>query len=340
MEFFDNRKRVSLLVVLFAGLVLALGSYSVGGALEPISAADITAATQADRFDVDLASTQPVRTGPTGTALAGTKLAGEKVAGEKVASEMSASEKVASEKSASDKSASERVSDTEPAEVMTALPTRIDLTTGLASTILTEGVKAEEMAHYLVSGERGQELSVTLNAIPSVAYFSIYGVEDRQVYTPLGPDSIEWSGILPSDQDYLISVATKDEGADFVLFLELIDLSPFAKLEPGQIYISSGETAGVVSGLIDTERPHRYILHADAGQIINLALKSDDNRADFGIQGAADDRTYKWLYDGAHAWSFVAPTSQEYIFTVAAPISSSASGSDEETNYALTVTLP
>ena len=224
----------------------------------------------------------------------------------------------------------------EPAEVKSALPTRIRLSTNRVSTILTEQVKAEEMAHYLVSGARGQELSVTLNAVPSIAYFSVYGVEDRQAYQPLGSDSTHWSGILPSDQDYLISVATKDEGADFALFLELIDLSPFAKLEPGRLHISSGQTAGVVSGQIDAETPHRYILHVDAGQTINLEMKSDDNSAVFGIQGAGDDRTYKWLYDQARAWSFVAPTSQEYIFTVSAP----SAGSYEEVSYALTVTLP
>ncbi len=224
----------------------------------------------------------------------------------------------------------------EPTDVKRALPTRIRLSPNQASTILIEQVKAEEMAHYLVGGERGQELSVTLNAVPSVAYFSIYGVEDRQVYKPLGSDSTAWSGILPSDQDYLISVATKDEGADFALFLELIELSPFAKLEPGRLHISSGQTAGVVSGQIDAETPHRYILYADAGQTINLEMKSDGNSAAFGIQGAADDRTYKWLYDEARAWSFVAPTSQEYIFTVSAP----SSGPYEEVSYALTVTLP
>ncbi len=224
------------------------------------------------------------------------------------------------------------LADTEPAEVATSLAYRVDLSSGMASTILTERVAAEEVAHYLVNGEQGQELRVALDAVQPDANFSIYGVRDRQAYKPLVPGSAEWTGILPSSQDYLISVAATDTETEFAIFLELIDLSPFARLEPAQFRLPSGDTAGVVSGLISTDTPHRYTLHADAGQIINLELKSDEASAAFGIQGVWDQRTYKWLYDEARAWSFVAPETQDYLLTV----STNAS----ETDYALTVTLP
>ena len=223
------------------------------------------------------------------------------------------------------------LTDVEP-EVATSLATRIDLSAGMASTILTESVAAKEVAHYLLNGERGQTLHVSLDAVPSGAYFSIYGIQDRQAYKPLGSESTEWSGILPSDQDYLISVATADTKADYAIFLELIDLSPFAKLEPARFRMPSGKTAGVVSGQIRADTPHRYMLQADAGQIINFELQGDDAGATFGIQGVTDNRTYKWLYDEARAWSFVAPESQEYLLTVATDTS--------EADYALTVTLP
>jgi hypothetical protein len=224
------------------------------------------------------------------------------------------------------------LADVEPAEVATSLAKRVDLSARMASTILTERVAAEQVVHYLVNGEQGQELRVALDAVDPGANFSIYGVRDRQAYKPLVPGSAEWTGILPSSQDYLISVAATDTDAEYAMFLELIDLSPFARLEPAQFRLPSGETAGVVSGLISADTPHRYTLHADAGQIINLELKSNEADATFGIQGISDQRTYKWLYDEARAWSFIAPDTQDYLLTVATNAG--------ETDYALTVTLP
>lgn len=223
-----------------------------------------------------------------------------------------------------------------------SMPARIDLATEFASAIVTDHVASNEMVHYLVRGVPGQRLRVTLDAVPAVAGFALHGVEDRQAYHSLQTDVVsaagdnrltqEWSGILPKDQEYLLSISSGKEAADFMLSLELFDTSDFLQLVPAEIMIPQGKQAGMVSGTVSAETQHRYQLNAEAGQIINLELKSDDPSVTFGIYGIDDGRTYKWLYDHAPVWSFVVPQEQGYLLLVA--------NDEAPADYSLVVTLP
>ncbi len=214
MTFFDNQKRTYLLVILFAGLFLASSRYSSA------EAHYLTSHYLPSRHlpSIDLISHDQISHDLITTDIAWLTAGVGTVESSLV--------------------------DVEPAEAATSLAKRVDLSSGMASTILTERVAAEKVAHYLVKGERGQELRVALDAVQPGANFSIYGVRDRQAYKPLAPGSTEWTGILPSTQDYLISVAATETEAEYAIFLELIDLSPFARLEPAQFRLPSGDTRG------------------------------------------------------------------------------------------------
>ena len=231
--------------------------------------------------------------------------------------------------------------DVEPAPAY-APPALIDLASENSSAIVTDRLAANEVTHYVIRGIPGQQMRVVLDAVPPLASFALHGVDDRQVYHSLLADSDavtdgmwssqEWSGILPNDQEYLLSVAGKNEDVDFMISVEMLESDDFFQSIPTEVLIPEGKQAGMVSGHIDATTQHRYSVQVDAGDSINVALKSDDASVTFGIHGLSDGRSYKWLYDSAQAWSLVSPKSQEYILLVATD--------EESADYSLVITLP
>ena len=223
-----------------------------------------------------------------------------------------------------------------------APPALIDLASESSSAILTDQVAANDVTHFLIRGIPGQRMRVVLDAVPPVANFALHGVNDRQVYRSLSTDSgtatdgmwssQEWTGILPNDQEYLLSVASEDEDADFMISVEMLKSDDLFQLVPTKVIIPEGKQAGMVSGRIDASTQHQYLIQVDAGDSVNIALQTDDPAVTFGINGLSDGRSYKWLYDSAQAWSLVSPKSQEYLVLVATD--------DTSADYSLVITLP
>jgi hypothetical protein len=60
-----------------------------------------------------------------------------------------------------------------------------------------------------------------------------------------------------------------------------------------------------------------YVFRARAGQLATLAIVSTSNNANFMIQGLSDGQPYKRLELEDRFFSFVLPTTQDYLIAVA-----------------------
>jgi len=69
---------------------------------------------------------------------------------------------------------------------------------------------------YIVQGDEGQTLAAMVSERDR-ATLHIYGLDRGDQIAPLAERRKEWSGKLPSTQDYIVSVVPVDEGANYEL---------------------------------------------------------------------------------------------------------------------------
>ena len=88
-----------------------------------------------------------------------------------------------------------------------AEPNRIEFKRGTTSTTISDTVRGDEQAEYVLSAKKGQRLVIKLTSVPAKS----------SVFQLLGPDNdtlgleydanYDYSGTLPKTGDYLITVA-------------------------------------------------------------------------------------------------------------------------------------
>jgi murein DD-endopeptidase MepM/ murein hydrolase activator NlpD len=103
-------------------------------------------------------------------------------------------------------------------------PTRIQFAPGATSATVTGTVEFPLRDEYLVRALAGQQMTVTISSPGDVANFAVQGVDDGQPYKRLESESRTWSSLLPSTQDYLVSVAVPAGASEYTL--EIIIVTP------------------------------------------------------------------------------------------------------------------
>ena len=230
--------------------------------------------------------------------------------------------------------------DTEQAHAATAqgqapdapTPTRLTPAGDATALVVHDAVTLTNMDHYVIYGQSGQELSVSLTGAGDSLYFAVAGIRDGQIYHQLDDPNGEWVGLLAAGQDYLISVATADVGAAYTLQIGLRFPTVAAFRPPVRLNFSPDRTSGRVDGVLTPGVQHRYILTADAAALLAVDFTAPDRNATFAVMGVADGQTYKWLYDTNAAWSAQLPAAQEYLIVVSGTDAAAAA-------YAMTVSV-
>jgi len=75
-----------------------------------------------------------------------------------------------------------------------------------------------------VKGVKGQLFRAELRGAPEgggAPTLHLYGLDDGVQLAPLGERRRSWSGALPADQDYVVSVIPPGEGAQYDLIVAL-----------------------------------------------------------------------------------------------------------------------
>jgi hypothetical protein len=104
------------------------------------------------------------------------------------------------------------------------IPQRLVLDRGHPQSEVSARAPSRAPVDFLVKGTGGQQLRVELRGAPAggaAPSLHLYGLDDGVQLAPLGERRRSWSGALPSDQEYVVSVIPPGQGAQYDLLVAL-----------------------------------------------------------------------------------------------------------------------
>lgn len=101
-------------------------------------------------------------------------------------------------------------------------PIRIQFPAGGVSAIVSNTVTFPNRVAYILRAMQGQQMTVSISSAGDAANFAILGVSDNFPVKRLENEDRTWTGILPSTQDYIISIAVPGGSAAFTLTVTII----------------------------------------------------------------------------------------------------------------------
>jgi hypothetical protein len=104
------------------------------------------------------------------------------------------------------------------------IPRRLILDRGHPQSEVSARAPSRAPVDFVVKGVKGQLLRAELRGSPvggAAPTLHLYGLDDGVQLAPLGERRRSWSGALPSDQDYVVSVIPPGEGAQYDLIVAL-----------------------------------------------------------------------------------------------------------------------
>ncbi len=87
-----------------------------------------------------------------------------------------------------------------------AEPLRILFKRGANSATISESVRGDEEAEYVLAAREGQRLIINLKSVPHRSSQFIVLSEDNDTFVPLHDLDFSYSGVLPKTGDYFITV--------------------------------------------------------------------------------------------------------------------------------------
>jgi hypothetical protein len=210
---------------------------------------------------------------------------------------------------------------------------RIEFAPGTTSATIDDSVAAGEVDLYVLWASAGQTMSVNLHSPKGNAVLAIWGA-DGTVLISDHAGARDWSGQLPSTQDYFISVSAV-AGTSTIYTLN-VSVSPLPNPTPGpqpiRIEFAPGTDTATVAGSVPPGGVAHYVIRALAGQTMSVNIVSATGNVILAIWGA-DGTVLLSDHAGATSWSGQLPLTQDYYIDVI-----SAGGTTA--NFTLQVIIP
>jgi hypothetical protein len=195
---------------------------------------------------------------------------------------------------------------------------RVEFEPGATSAGVSGHLDADASQRYVVRAQAGQTMKVT--ALPPVDEL-LLGIwaGDGTLLKRKGDGAPSWVGRLPATQDYVVEVAAAGKGVDYQLGIMI----------PIRVQFEPGETSATLSGEIGEHEVHHYVLWAEAGQTMEVAVTAPKK---IGLTIVGEDGIpLKRYVDEETTWRSELPVTQEYFIEVV---------SIEATGYELSVSIP
>jgi heat shock protein HslJ len=222
---------------------------------------------------------------------------------------------------------------TPPAEQPTPAPKRIHFEDGATSATVTGHLQASGSDLYVLSASGGQTMTVELSFTQGRAILAIWG-KDGNVLMSDHAEASQFSGVLPSTQDYYILLKGRPDGStDYSMRVTIPPLGSNQPTPvPERVHFEAGATSATVTGHLQASGSDQYVLSALGGQTMTVNLSFTEGQAILAVWGA--DGTVL-MSDHAEASSFsgVLPSTQDYYILV-------RGRPDGETVYGMDVTIP
>ncbi len=185
------------------------------------------------------------------------------------------------------------------------IPQRIRFDRGATSATLEGHLDAHQGLDYILHARDGQilEINVTPETADIPLQLIIYGVDGTVLRSGMGEGS-SFRGVLPENQDYLISVRAADKAADFSMVV----------IVPQRIRFITGATSASVFTRLPAYHTQYYSLHALEGQTMQVKITpgSSLQLIIYGVDGTV---LKSGMGEGSN-FSGELPSTQDFILAV------------------------
>jgi heat shock protein HslJ len=222
---------------------------------------------------------------------------------------------------------------TPPTEQPTPAPERIHFETGATSATVTGHLQASGSDLYVLSASGGQTMSVELSFTQGRAILVVWGA-DGTVLMSDHAEASQFSGVLPSTQDYYILLKGRPDGStDYSMTVTIPPLgSNQPTPAPERIHFQAGATSATVTGHLQASGSDQYVLAALGGQTMTVDLSFTQGQAILAVWGA-DGTVLMSDHAEASSFSSILPSTQDYYILV-------RGRPDGETVYRMDVNIP
>jgi hypothetical protein len=188
----------------------------------------------------------------------------------------------------------------------TAAPaTRINFATGSTYGYIQVSLQPGQSQAYVLGAMQGQPMIVRVDSAYSDGILAIRGADNAQLLSEtLRYNS--WWGILPSAQNYIVTVTAGAAGGSYTLGVTIAS----------RIQFPAGENGTTVTGTTVGGYNISYAVWASTGQTMTVNLDVPGGAASLEIWGFDDGELYVGRQDGWTSFSITLPAAQEFIVEV------------------------
>ena len=186
-------------------------------------------------------------------------------------------------------------------------------------------ISSGQIRSYMVKAEAGQTLIAGVSSENNNVYLNIQGIEYGQQLLSVDAQQMDWSGVLPDTQGYMITLSTVDSGSTGPGNPGAASTCFFSVEIPADIIFKPGEDSTRIDGYLGVHADYypdqmtrvRYLAHGSAGQTMTINIDSPDiDSLSLGIYGQTDGQPYKRFEVRGASGSLELPLTQGYYIDV------------------------
>jgi len=159
--------------------------------------------------------------------------------------------------------------------------------------------------NYVLGALEGQPMIASVNSQNNDVTMSIVSESDT-VLLPASQNAANWQGTLPATQGYYIQVIGGASTQNYSLAISI----------PSRIEFAPGAVSATVNGQTVNGNIVSYVVAAQGGQTMDIALDTDPNLAALTVWGFSDGQPYMRAQMGSNTFNMQLPSTQDYIIDV------------------------
>jgi len=192
-----------------------------------------------------------------------------------------------------------------PTPSTTPTPQRISFAPGATEATVSGNLPANGDVHYVIRAEAGQLLEVNVTAAHPV-HLTIYGKNGVVIFDQ--PDgSPFFRGTLPDSEDYQLVIEADTQATAYSM----------TAMIPERISFAPGTTSATEQGQLGAQQQHAYVLHAQAGQQMNVTVTASSGAVSLTIYGV-DGTVLKNQMSEGTTFDGTLPLTEDYVITITA----------------------
>jgi hypothetical protein len=183
---------------------------------------------------------------------------------------------------------------------------RISFATGATADVEQGSLQPGQTQNYLLTAGQSQPMMVSVDSPNHDLNLAIVGQTSGNVLLSASNKWNTWEGILPSSQDYLVTVYGGATAQAYTLTVSI----------PARITFAQGATSKTLNGSTPEGLIIDYVIYALAGQKMALNLNVPSGMAVLSVYGFEDGQPLLRSIMNATSWTSTLPVTEDYILQI------------------------